>query len=155
MAGRKNLIFRAWFYFRQGWSTYFAFVLAAINVMVTTYYLAIKDAPALKYIFPSFLSYVGILTSIGIPLLVIVGYVHYKRSGVYKAEADISFEVNPYMRRMLINTEILLSFYSSLSSILLKISKNEKLTQKELDDISEFHKQLDEHIKNHPLKGLK
>ena len=76
MANKKGLAFRAWFYFRQGWGTYFAFILAALNTMVTTYYLAIKDVPSLKVIFPSFTAYALILSIIGIPMLVIVGYVH-------------------------------------------------------------------------------
>ena len=59
------------------------------------------------------------------------------------------------MRRMLLNTEILLSSYSKLSEILVKISKNEKLTQQEVEEISELQKEIDEHKKNHPLKGLK
>ncbi|MDE1769763.1 MAG: hypothetical protein KGI28_04330 [Thaumarchaeota archaeon] len=152
MAGKKNLVFRAWFYFRQGWSTYFAFILAAINTMVTTYYLAIKDVPALKVIFPSFLAYVSILSFIGIPTLVAVGYLHFKRSGAFRAEADISIEVNPYTRRMLENTEILLSLYPKLSEILVKISKNEKLSEKEVEEISNLQNEIKDHMKNQLMK---
>ena len=53
----KNLPFRAWFYFRQGWGTYFAFILAAVNTLTITYYLAIEEAPILKELFPSFIFY--------------------------------------------------------------------------------------------------
>jgi hypothetical protein len=123
--------------------------------MVTTYYLAIKDVPSLKVIFPSFTAYVAILCIIGIPILVSVGYVHYKRSGAFRAEADISIEVNPYLKRLLLNTEILLSVYSKLSEILIKVSKNEKLSQREVEEISELQREVNEHMKNHPLKGLK
>ena len=42
---KSNLAFRAWFYFRQGWSTYFAFIFAAINTLTVTYYLAIEKIP--------------------------------------------------------------------------------------------------------------
>ena len=44
----KNLGFRGWFYFRTGWSTYFAFIFAAINTLTVTYYLAIEQAPILR-----------------------------------------------------------------------------------------------------------
>lgn len=155
MVAKKSLAFRAWFYFRQGWSTYFAFILAALNTMVTTYYLAIKDVPSLKVIFPSFTAYVAILCIIGIPILVAVGYVHYKRSGAFRAEADIQIEVNPYLKRMLINTEILLSVYAKLSGTIIKISKNEKLTQQEVEEISELQREINEHMKSHLLKGSK
>ncbi|NDF36037.1 MAG: hypothetical protein EB154_09395, partial [Nitrosopumilaceae archaeon] len=76
----------------MGWSTYVAFLFAAINTLTVTYYLAIEKAPTLKEIFPSFLSYVFIVTAIGIPFLVAIGYLHFKKSSAYKAEADISFE---------------------------------------------------------------
>ena len=45
---RENAGFRAWFYFRQGWTTYFAFIFAAINTMVVTYYLAVENIPILQ-----------------------------------------------------------------------------------------------------------
>ena len=51
----KNLGFRAWFYFRNGWSMYFAFMFAAINTLTVTYFLAIERVPFLTTIFPSFI----------------------------------------------------------------------------------------------------
>ncbi len=151
MRRRKNLGFRAWFYFRQGWSTYFAFILAAVNVMTTTFYLAIKDVPALKTIFPSFLTYVGILTIIGIPLLTVVGYLHYKRTSAYAAEADIGVEANPHFRRMLVNTEKILLQNLKLSRLLVKISKNEKLTEEDLKEIEEMQNELHEYSKKRTI----
>ena len=50
----KKLLFRAWFYFRNGWGTYFAFIFAAINTLTVTYFLAIEEYPILNSIFPSF-----------------------------------------------------------------------------------------------------
>ena len=77
---KKKLPFRTWFYFRQGWTTYFAFIFAAVNTLVTTYYLAIKNVPELISIFPTFVAYVLIVVSIGVPLLVVIGYIHFKKS---------------------------------------------------------------------------
>ena len=68
---RNNLGFRGWFYFRQGWSVYFAFIFAAVNTLTVTYFLAIENYPVLKDVFPSFIHYVAILVLIGIPLLVL------------------------------------------------------------------------------------
>ena len=51
---KNNLGFRGWYYFRTGWSTYFAFILAAINTLTVTYFLAIENYPSLKSIFPQF-----------------------------------------------------------------------------------------------------
>ena len=70
---KNNLSFRGWFYFRMGWGTYFAFIFAAINTLTVTYFLAIENYPFLNVIFPSFIQYVLIITSIGVPLLVLIG----------------------------------------------------------------------------------
>lgn len=140
----RKLGFRAWFYFRQGWSTYFAFIFAAINTMVVTYYLAIKDAPFLKAIFPSFLSYLGIITAIGVPILVAVGYVHYKRIAAYSSEADVVAESHPYSYKLPpgYNREALFPMYLTMLELLVKLSNNEKLSQEELDEISELKKKI-------------
>lgn len=143
---KKNLTFRSWYYFRMGWSTYFAFVFAAINTLTVTYYLAIEKAPTLKEVFPSFLYYVLIVTLIGIPILVAVGYLHFKKSSAYKAEADISFESHPHLKRILQNTENMLPLYLKMSEMIIKMSKNEKLTDKEIDEISKLQSQLSDHI---------
>ena len=76
--------FRGWYYFRMGWSTYFAFIFAAINTLTVTYYLAIEKVPSLVFIFPSFFQYVLILSGIGIPLLVLIGYAHFKRPKAFQ-----------------------------------------------------------------------
>ena len=76
----KNLGFRGWYYFRQGWSLYFAFIFAAINTLTVTYFLAIERIPFLTTIFPSFIHYVVITSSVAIPILVLVGYAHWKNS---------------------------------------------------------------------------
>ena len=112
---RNNLGFRGWFYFRQGWSVYFAFIFAAVNTLTVTYFLAIDNYPFLKDVFRSFTHYVAIVVLVGIPILVLVGYAHYKRTASFKAEADIHIEANPHLRRILTNTEIMLSMSLQLS----------------------------------------
>jgi len=142
----KNLGFRGWFYFRQGWSVYFAFIFAAINTLTVTYFLAIENYSFLKEVFPSFIHYVIIISVIGIPCLVFIGYAHYKRTPSFKAEADIQIEANPHFRRTLINTELLLSMFLEISQLTMKLSNNEKLTDKELDQLSKLQQKLNEHI---------
>ena len=138
----KNLGFRAWFYFRQGWSTYFAFIFAAINTLTVTYYLAIENLPVLKQFFPSFILYLITVSVIGIPVLVSIGYVHYKRSSAYKAEAAINIESNPYIKRLLSSMEVILLSHLKTTQLLSKLSKNEKLSSTELDELSALEKLL-------------
>jgi hypothetical protein len=142
---KKKLPFRAWFYFRQGWTTYFAFIFAAVNTMVTTYYLAIENIPALKSIFPSFLIYVSIVAGIGIPILVLVGYIHYKKSSAYSAEADINVESYPYFYKLPPgwNQEVVFPLYSIVTKLLVKIANNEKLTEEEIEEIKSIEKKID------------
>jgi|TARA_B110000014_G_scaffold257434_1_gene242024 hypothetical protein len=149
---KRNLGYRGWFYFRQGWSVYFAFIFAAINTLTVTYFLAIENYPFLKEIFPSFLHYIIIVPLIGIPFLVLIGYAHYKRTASFKAEADINIEANPHFRRILMNTEVLLPSYLQLLELIVKLSQNEKLSEKDMNEISNLRNQLDEHIKKREIK---
>ena len=147
---RKNLGFRAWFYFRQGWATYFAFILAAINTLTVTYYLAIQKAPLLKEIFPSFINYIILTVAIGIPLLVIIGYVHYKKINAYSAEMDITVEANPYHFRLPKdgwNQQVAFPLYLMITKMMIKWSKNEKLTDEEIKEIIELQKKINLLIK--------
>jgi len=142
----KNLGFRGWFYFRMGWATYFAFIVAAINALTVTFFLAIENYPSLSVIFPTFVHYIVIVVGIGVPILVLVGYVHFKKSKSFRAEADVLIETNPHIRRILQNTEVLLPSYLKLTEIIVKLSENKKLTDEELKEVSKLQKQLSNHI---------
>ena len=140
----KNRPFRAWFYFRQGWTAYFAFIMAAINVLTVTYFLAIENYPILQAIFPTFGHYIMIVVSIGVPLLVLVGYFHYKRSQAFAAEADINYESNPYYYKSPPgwNREVVFPLYLNMINLMVKMSKNEQLTDEEIKKMSEIQKSL-------------
>ncbi len=148
---KQNLAFRSWFYFRTGWQTYFAFVLAAINTLTVTYFLAIENYPSLKTIFPSFEIYILIVVSIGIPLLVLIGFVHFKRSKSFRSEADVLVESNPYQRRNTVNSEIILRLNLQLMSTLLKVAKKEDLSEKEIEKITKLHDEILSLSKNRTL----
>ena len=141
---KKNIWFRSWYYFRTGWSTYFAFILAAINTLTVTYFLAIDNYPVLKAVFPSFEQYIVIIVSIGIPLLVLIGFVHFKRTQAFKSEVDVLIESNPYQRRNTVNGEINLRLNLKILAMMLKISKKESFSESEIQEIRE----LSDEIKN-------
>ena len=135
---------RAWFYFRQGWTAYFAFIMAAINVLTVTYFLAIENYPSLQVIFPTFVHYIITAVCIGVPSLVFVGYVHYKRSAAFAAEADINVEANPYWYKAPPgwNKEVVFPLYLNMLNLMIKMSKNEKLTSEEIEKMSDIQKSL-------------
>lgn len=144
----RKVIPRAWYYFRMGWSLYFAFIFAAINTLTVTYYLAIEKYPTLSSIFPSFLQYVGIVAGLGIPILIVIGYLHFKKTSAFKSETAIAAENNPYQRRTIINTELILRLNQELSKILIKNLNNEKLSQEDLKRIQEIEQEIDKFTKD-------
>ena len=149
----RNIVFRAWFYFRNGWSMYFAFIFAAINTLTVTYYLVIDKIPLLLNLFPTFSHYVGAAVLIGVPILIIIGYVHYKRSPAYKSEATIGVEVNPFVRRSLINSELNLELNLMILNILSKLSNQEKLNNDELNKIKKSKNNIDNLINKRTIKN--
>jgi len=134
----------------MGWSTYFAFILAAINTLTVTYFLAVDNYPALKIIFPSFEIYVLIIISIGVPLLIFIGYCHYKKTKAFRSEMDILVESNPFLRRTTVNTDIILRFNVKLVDLILKLSKD-TISEDELNDMKKIQKEITDLIKNRSL----
>ena len=140
----KNLGFRGWFYFRQGWSNYLTFFMGAINTLTITYFLAIERYPVLIAIFPNYLQYVLIACSIGVPTIVLVGYAHWKKTAARKAEVDIFYEVNPYFVRVLVNTEMMLQMNLKLNERLLKLQAGKKLSEEESKELSKLLEKISE-----------
>ena len=149
----KHTGFRGWFYFRMGWSTYFAFIFAAINTLTVTFYLAIEKYPLLEFIFPTFIHYVVIICSIGVPALITIGYVHFKRTAARRAEMDVSYETNPYVARTLVNTQIIVSLNLKLIEIILKLSTGEKLSKEEISNTRKLQEELNDFISQRTFKN--
>jgi len=139
---KQNLIFRLWYYFRNGWSTYFAFIFAAINTLTVTYFLAIEKYPTLQAIFPNFAQYVLVVSAVGIPILVLIGYAHFKKSQAFKSEADITLEVNPYHARMIVNSELNLKINTLILNLIKKTSLSDSLSDEEKKEIDDFNIEL-------------
>ncbi len=149
----ENIGFRSWYYFRMGWGTYFAFIFAAINTLTVTYYLAIERIPTLITIFPNFFQYILIISAIGVPLLIIVGYIHYKRTLAFKSEIDVTMESNPYQRRNIVNMTLILESILKTNQLLLKLSKNEKLSETEIGEINSKIAEISKFVSNRTFKN--
>ena len=152
---KKSTSFRAWFYFRTGWAVYFAFIFAAVNTLVVTYYLAIDNIGFLQEIFPTFGHYVAAVIGIGIPCLIGAGYIHFKRSPGFKSEADIAIESNPHARRNLLNTEAIIAAYLFSNDLMMKMLKDEKLTEEEIKKFTELQNKIKEHFKDRTISDSK
>jgi hypothetical protein len=128
--------FRVWYYVRQGYSTYLVFVVAVANLMVTSYYLAIKDIPALHNLFPSFGWYGLFMLAIGIPVSLSLGYWHYKKSRAQHHQLQIEVEVSPL-------TPILLQTYLMLEKLL----TDEKPSEDDLRRMKIINKEVEKYFK--------
>jgi len=137
----------------MGWSTYFVFILAAINTLTVTYFLAIDNYPTLKSIFPSFEQYALLMISVGIPLLILVGYAHFKKTVAYKSEMDIMIESNPYIARNTVNSDLSLKLNLKLISLLLRMSNGEKIEKNEIDEIEKLHNEISKFIVERNFKN--
>ena len=142
---KARLPFRSWYYFRTGYTTYLAFVLAAINMIVVVYYLAIKSVPALETAFPSFAIWALTIISGGVPLAIFLGWLHVKRSPAYSSELDIQVEANPYYYKLPPGfwKEVFAPTYLELLRLNLKVLNKEPLTEVEQKQIKELQKKLE------------
>ena len=145
---KQNLGFRAWYYFRMGWGTYFAFVFAAINTLTVTYFLAIDNYPFLKEIFPSFIHYVILIGLVGVPILMSIGYVHFMKSPSFRAESTVQVESNPWGLRDIVNSEYNLILSLKILQMLNKISEKDKSNLSELEESQKLEKELREFLNN-------
>ena len=113
-------------------------------MLTVTYFLAVENYPVLDTLFPTFLHYVFLAVVIGVPMLILVGYIHYKRSAAFSAEADINVEAYPYWYKLPPgwNKEVVFPLYLQMINLMIKISKNEKLSTDETKEMSDIQKSL-------------
>jgi hypothetical protein len=100
MTREVRYLARIWYYFRIGYATYLTFVLGAINTLVVVWYLAIAQIPEIQTIFGHFLPFAIVVSVVGVPLSVAMGWLHIKRSPAYASEVDIGVEANPYYYKL-------------------------------------------------------
>jgi hypothetical protein len=159
--GRKKQSFRGFFYFRTGYVTYFTIFVGLINILSSTYFLAIKNIPWMLNLFPNFTNYAIFCIVVGIPLVIIVGWLHLKKVGTYAAETDISNEESPYNYKLVpgFSKEVFGPAYLALLRINIKKVKGEKLSTKEISEIKIIEEKLQklidgEYIGNPPSGAL-
>ena len=119
----------------------------ALPIFVVTYYLAIERAPFLKEIFPTFIFYVIAAGAVGIPVLTIIGYVHWKKSGARRAEVDVNYEANPYEARTMVNTEMVLKLSLELAELIIKLQNQKQVSDEEINSLIKQIKEIEEFSK--------
>ena len=89
-----------------------------------------------------------ITVAIGIPVLIAAGYFHFKRSAGFKSEADVAIETNPHAKRNLLNTEAIVTSYLYSNELMMKVLKNEKISDEEMKKFLELQEKIKEHLKH-------
>ncbi len=112
----RKFLFRAWFYFRTGYSLYIAFPLGFISTVIVVYSLGIKPVietnPStalgdfLQLIFPRLTNFIIIGAVALIPISILLGLYHTKRTGPYEADASVATEQNPYVYKAVPGKEL-------------------------------------------------
>jgi len=97
----RRLLWRSWFYFRAGYGTYIALLMGYAGNIVVLYKLGVVGNRLLEGIFTSLTVFTvfGILVSV--PVAILLGLFHFKRTGAYSADASLSIEANPYVYKLI------------------------------------------------------
>ena len=136
--------FRTLFYFRTGYATYMVMLLGAVNVLTSTYFLAIEEIPFIKEVFPTFEAYVITSALAAIPVVTVVGYAHYKRIGAHSAAVAVSTQndIFNYKFQPGFMREVFGPAYKMILRSILKRSISEKLTDEEIGEIDRLRERL-------------
>lgn len=89
---RSNFLRRRWLDFRNGHTTYLAFILTFVNFILITYNFAIKQLSFLQGIFDNLAVFVLVFIGIYVPAAIIIGYWH--RRHQYSVENEAMFQEN-------------------------------------------------------------
>ena len=120
-----------------------------INTVTITYFLAIERAPFLEAIFPTFFHYALAALAVAVPVLILTGFVHYKKIPGYKSDVEVHMESNPFVYKLPPGWQlnVVMPFFRLQSDILLKLSKSEKLTEEELNKMKKLQNNMDTLLK--------
>ena len=95
--------------------------------------------------------------SVGIPLLIIVGYFHYKKSPSYTSEADVTVESYPYYYKLTpgFDKQVVFPLYMMMTKMMKKMSSGEKFTDDELKEIDDLQTKIDLLLKGEMVTGFR
>lgn len=135
----QRLLWRSWYYLRIGYSVYLTFILGFVSTIVTVYYLAVNNISFLKSAFPNFWLFGVLALVIGVPLAVLLGYFHFKRSQAFTSEVDVSAESNPYNWKVIGKER---EVYTAMWAIMLHALATGKITPTMMTQAQELEEKL-------------
>lgn len=128
-----ELVFRSWYYFRLGYGTYLAFLVGFMGNIVAIYYLAVQNLPFLYLIFDRFYVFVVVSIALIVPIGVLMGWFHMKRTLAYPTDVAIGVEANPYNYILMPGkeTELFAPYWLMITNSLQKILEKENVLSSE------------------------
>ena len=157
--GKQRKGLRVFYYFRLGYAVYLALAIGVINVLTSTYFLAIEQIPIIKSIFPTFEIYIITAILLGLPIIAFSGYLHFKKAGTYSAELSVSFQNHIFHYKWLpgYHKEVFGPAYLAIFRGTLKRVKSEKLSDNDIQNMKKIEKELQKLIEGgisgNPPKG--
>ncbi len=99
MGAINQKIYRIWYYFRVGYSTYLSLPISFIGFLTIVYATIIQPLNAsgpLSYVTSNVVAFLATIAAFVTPIAVLAGYLHLKFTGAWPSELDITVEANPY-----------------------------------------------------------
>lgn len=146
--GFTNKGIRVFAYFRIGYGSYMLLLTGVLNVLTSTYFLLIEQIPILRNIFTSFELYIIVIVGIGFPMLVLIGWVHFRKSGIYSQNLITYMKNQPYFYKYRFGHDRLVGdIHYTLYQLNLKIANKEKLTLDEINYIESLERRIENLLK--------
>jgi hypothetical protein len=135
-----KLIFRAWFYFRQGYNVYLAFLIGFASNIVVLYRLGIEPNDYLHPFAPTLSIFVIEGLAVAIPVGIFAGLYHMKRTAAFAADASVQTEANPYIYKTIgKEKEVFLPLWILTVRSLAKIlERQQSMTPEDKNDLNEI-----------------
>lgn len=86
-------------FYRHGFAYYIAPLIQAVNTIILVYFVAGDKIFFIRDTFPHILIFVLFAVTVALPIVILVGYVHYRRA--YKSEAQVLYENNPFHYKLI------------------------------------------------------
>lgn len=118
----KRILIRRWFHFCIGYSTYLSFSMSLLGYFSAISYFTVKSIPLPEVLFPDIQRFVFFALVVVLPLGILFGCFHYKRSPFYETKQTIGIESNPYP------TERLPPIQVAAWKLYLELSRNKRLS---------------------------
>lgn len=151
----NRIIYRAWFYFRVGYSTYLALLVGIASNLLLFYRLGIQDIDLLHDWFTSLTLFAITAILILLPVSIGAGLYHMKRTGAYAADATVSAEQNPYAYKAIPGKEqqVLYPILALTLKGLVKVLEKQPVTEEEKQEFEKALEKTNRLIQGEPVSA--